>query len=102
MKRIIVMDDADNVATAIDDLQPGETILLTAGGGETRLEVTEPVPFAHKIALVALLAGSAVVKYGEVIGTVTEAIGAGGHVHVHNVTSNRVDARDRLAEPDTV
>ena len=97
MQRVIVMDEADNVATAIDELHPGEGIAWP-GAGDRMVEVTEEIPFGHKIALTALAEGSAVIKYGEVVGTVTEAIASGAHVHVHNVASNRVNARERLDE----
>ncbi len=97
MQRVIVMDEADNVATAIDDLHPGETVDLPEPGNG-HVEVVEPIPFGHKVALAALAAGSPVIKYGENVGTVTVAIASGGHVHVHNVTSNRTGARERLAE----
>ena len=90
------MDEADNVATAIDDLRPGETIALP-GAGDRQVAVTQDIPFGHKIALEALAAGTSVIKYGEVVGTVTEAIASGAHVHVHNVTSNRVNAQERSA-----
>lgn len=91
------MDEADNVATAIDDLHPGETVDVPEPG-VGQVEVTEDIPFGHKIALAALAAGTPVIKYGENVGTVTAAIASGGHVHVHNVTSNRVGARARHAE----
>ncbi len=97
MQRVIVMDEADNVATAIDDLHPGETVALPEPGNG-QVEITEQVPFGHKVALATLSAGSPVIKYGEIVGTVTAAIPSGGHVHVHNVTSNRGNARERLAE----
>jgi altronate dehydratase len=47
------------------------------------------IPSGHKIALCAMASGETVVKYGQPIGTVTKDIGAGEHVHIHNVVSAR-------------
>jgi len=43
------------------------------------------VPRGHKVAVRDLPAGTAVRKYGQVIGVATAPIGAGEHVHTHNL-----------------
>lgn len=78
----LLMHAGDNVATALEDLEPGDTI-----GDE--LTVTSEVPFGHKLALEAIDEGGDVVKYGEVIGAASEAIAAGEWVHTHNCESKR-------------
>jgi altronate dehydratase len=75
----------DNVATALVPLEPGAVV--EAGGRE--VTVREAIPLCHKLALVDLPAGAAVLKYGQPIGRATAPIAAGGHVHVHNMTSER-------------
>jgi altronate hydrolase len=75
----------DNVATALVPLEPG--VVVEMGGLE--VTVREPIPLCHKLALVDLAAGAAVLKYGQPIGRTTTAIRVGDHVHVHNMTSNR-------------
>lgn len=85
MKAIIVISDRDNVATALEALEPGRK--LTAGGAP--LVVRQPIPSGHKIALRPIAPGEAVIKYGSAIGTATVAIAEGEHVHVHNVQSTR-------------
>lgn len=67
----------DNVATLLDF----KSELTTTQDG---LNLTAPIPFGHKVARRAIEKGSAVVKYGVVIGTATQHIPAGAHVHVHN------------------
>ena len=42
----------------------------------------------HKYALVPIKAGENVIKYGSPIGHATEDIGAGAHVHTHNLKTN--------------
>jgi altronate dehydratase small subunit len=85
----LVLHPHDNVATALRDLAPGETIGLQGPSHVLTLKVIEPVALCHKIALQALEPGQSARKYGEVIGTVSQAIGMGCHVHVHNLKSDR-------------
>ncbi|NBF41951.1 MAG: hypothetical protein GVY14_16200 [Spirochaetes bacterium] len=83
---------SDNVATALDALQAGDTVAVSASreasGGESIVAATA-VPKYHKLALRAMAAGEAVVKYGETIGEATVDIAAGAHVHVDNMNSRR-------------
>lgn len=81
----IRMTDADNVATALEDLSTGRELAVDGGP----VELLEDVAFGHKFALEPLSPGDPVVKYGEVIGEATAAIEPGEWVHVHNVESRR-------------
>ena len=85
----LVLHPQDNVATALRDLLAGETIRVQGPSQVLKLQVIQAVPLCHKIALQALEPGQSARKYGEVIGTVSQAIGMGGHVHVHNLKSDR-------------
>ena len=85
MNPAIVISAQDNVATALEPLEPGQTI--DAGGSP--LAVAETIPRGHKVALRAIRAGEVVVKYGSAIGHASADIGAGMHVHTHNVASDR-------------
>lgn len=67
----------DNVATLLDFNV--EDPVTTTG-----LSLTESIPFGHKVALRPIQAGQAVVKYGVAIGTASQDIPTGAHVHVHN------------------
>lgn len=89
MKRAIRIDAKDNVATAVEALAPGESVQVSGAGVPFTLVVSEAIPQGHKLALVALTEGEAVVKYGETIGRATAAIAPGDHVHSHNVTGLR-------------
>lgn len=83
--KAIVLHDADNVATVVNDVEAGETVDTSKG----RLEATETVPFGHKVALVPIARGATVMKYGESIGLARQDISAGEWVHIHNVESQR-------------
>jgi altronate dehydratase small subunit len=81
----IVISARDNVATALEPLDAGQTIRA----GDATITVAEAIPRGHKIALRAIAPGDAVVKYGSAIGTASSGIAAGAHVHTHNVASTR-------------
>ncbi|HEY51084.1 MAG TPA: UxaA family hydrolase [Dehalococcoidia bacterium] len=88
-EKAIVLNEKDNVATALADLEAGSTVELDADGKLLTVKVTERIPFGHKFSLTHIEQGGPVIKYGEVIGRATTAINAGDYVHVHNVVSTR-------------
>ena len=104
MNPVIVISAADNVATALEALEPGRVIQHNG----TAVTVRESIPRGHKLALTAVAAGASIVKYGSSIGIATADIEPGAHVHTHNVSSERgrgdlsaTPLRDgRIAEPD--
>ena len=85
MKAALVISDRDNVATALEALEPGRRLDF----GARSIVVAERIPSGHKVALEHIAAGTPVVKYGNPIGTATAQIEPGKHVHVHNVASTR-------------
>lgn len=89
MIKAIVMKPTDNVATVMEEALPGTKIALTVGSEKKTVTISEKIAFAHKFALENILKGSAIKKYGEVIGIATQDIKAGQHVHVHNIESTR-------------
>ncbi|MFC8733501.1 UxaA family hydrolase [Luteimicrobium sp. NPDC057192] len=78
---VLALHDGDDVGVATRDLSPGDVVEVA---GRT-LTVAGTVPRGHKVALVDVAAGAEVHKYGQAIGVATAAIGAGEHVHVHNL-----------------
>jgi altronate dehydratase len=102
VKPVLVISERDNVATALQALEPGRDLTIARG----HVAVLDPVPSGHKIALCVIHAGEAVIKYGSPIGLATAEIPAGAHVHTHNLASTRgrgdleASPPPRLAEPD--
>jgi hypothetical protein len=92
MKRAIMVDPEDTVATLLSDAEAGEPIyIVTADGKESRaLKACEPISMGHKVALMPLKKGDNVMKYGAVIGQAIRHIREGEHVHVHNMKSLRL------------
>ena len=83
-----VVEPEDNVATALREVEAGETVSVALGDEDRSVEVREDVAFGHKLAIEAISEGDTVSKYGTSIGNATEDIPAGAWVHVHNVESN--------------
>jgi altronate hydrolase len=69
----------DDVLIAVRQLAPGETV------DSGRLAVRDLVPPGHKLAARGIAAGAPVRRYGQIIGFAKADIGAGRHVHVHNL-----------------
>ncbi len=67
----------DGVVIARSTLLPGAPV---APGVTT----VERIPAGHKVAVRALAEGSAIQRYGQIIGFATQPIAPGAHVHVHN------------------
>lgn len=77
----ILLHASDNVAVARVPLPTGQTVVF----GDIRVTLSQPVPAGHKLAIRAIRAGEAVLRYGENIGRAGAAIAPGQHVHTHNV-----------------
>jgi len=89
----------DNVATLLEDTSPGPIALL-GESPQKGITAVEPISRGHKISLVPLAAGAAVVKFGVTIGHATCDVPAGAWVHTHNCAS-RLDARSATLDPHT-
>ena len=90
-RRYVVVDERDNVATAVGPLNQGEA-MATGRGSVTLLT---RIPEGHKFALQEIPQGSYVIKYGEWIGRAKARIREGDHVHVHNVEDIVDEVRKR-------
>ncbi len=88
-RRAMIVHEKDNVATTLSDLVVGDRVTLMGPGKPGVITANQPIPFGHKIALIAIEKDEAIVKYGEIIGRATQRITLGKHVHIHNVESLR-------------
>jgi hypothetical protein len=89
----------DNVATLLEDAEPGPISLLGEASSSV-IDAIEPMSRGHKVALQPLAAGATVVKYGVTIGKATREIPAGAWVHTHNCASP-LDARSATLDQHT-
>jgi (2R)-sulfolactate sulfo-lyase subunit alpha len=83
--------ETDDVAVVIVDISAGTEISALTLDGIARGTVTaiQDIPLGHKVALKDVAEGADLIKYGRAIGTASQNIRVGQHVHTHNVKSKR-------------
>lgn len=98
MKRAIMMDEKDNVATALVGIVAGERVEVVSSAQEVlqQVMVKDAIPLGHKIALANMASGDEVIKYGETIGKASRDISVGDYVHIHNVESIRLPLTEHM------
>jgi altronate dehydratase len=97
-KRAIRINPKDNVATLVETAARGDEVAVVTGRDIQLVAAGEAIPYNFKIALVDILKGEAILKYGEVIGEASADIPRGSMVHVHNLAGRR--GRGDLARKD--
>ncbi len=86
----LVHEEGDHVGVAVQDVEPGpRRIVYLDSDREAEIEVAEPVPLGHKVALADLDAGAEVVEYAVTVGLTRLPVRRGHLVHVHNLRSAR-------------
>jgi len=85
--KAIIIDERDNVATAIEPLDIGDLVHIKIGGKVQVIKIKERIPIGHKLAIYDIENHQPVIKYGETIGLSKGNISKGEHVHIHNVIS---------------
>lgn len=88
-KGALILAEADNVATAIDDIEPGTDVPVRLGKEVRTVKALERIPFGFKMAVADIPKGADVIKYGESIGKASSDIKKGNMVHIHNLEGAR-------------
>jgi altronate hydrolase len=87
---VIRIHPRDNVVIARRQLVSGHRL------DDEGVTVAGLIPPGHKVATAAIAAGEPVRRYDQIIGSATQAIAPGQHVHVHNLAFSRFE---RAHEP---
>jgi altronate dehydratase small subunit len=82
--RLLRLHPSDNVLTVLAPLHPGDRLAVS---GE-EVTISSNVSLGHKLAARPISAGEKVIKYGAPIGSATQPIERGEHVHTHNLKSD--------------
>lgn len=82
--RLLHLSPTDNVFVIGGAIEAGETIVVC--GKQVLLETR--LGLGHKLARNTISAGSKVIKYGASIGSATQDISIGDHVHISNLKSD--------------
>jgi altronate hydrolase len=86
MRKVLVLNLADNIAICLEDMPAGTVI----DQDNLKLIITQKIPRGHKVASRAVTKGDGIIKYGERMGHATKDISVGEHVHTHNVLGDRL------------
>jgi hypothetical protein len=81
---LIELSPKDNVLIIARSLARGESYQI---GGRTFV-LSQSLGLGHKLASREIKAGEKILKYGAPVGSATQAIAQGEHVHLHNMKSD--------------
>lgn len=98
-QRAYQIDRQDNVATALFPLLPG-MVTLVGDARDREVALCDAISAGHKLSVLDIAKGQAVVKYGIPIGLATKDIKKGSWVHLHNIHS-AYDERSSHLDPVT-
>ncbi|EFO6251908.1 UxaA family hydrolase [Campylobacter coli] len=81
MKGYIIVNEKDNVATALRDFKKGEKVV--------NIELLNDIASGHKFALKDIKKDEIIIKYAEAIASASCDISTGEWVHIHNTAGIR-------------
>lgn len=93
--RALVLHPSDDVAVALADLEVGERLDIA----DPPIELIQPIPRGHKLALADIADGQPLHKFGYPIGHAQGAIRRGEWVHSHNLATNLSGTLDYRYQP---
>lgn len=86
MNHSVLLDDKDNVVTAIRDVPKG-TYSFIISGEKKKLYISKNIHPGFKISILDIKKGEIIYKYGSKIGIAKSDIKAGNKVHIENMSS---------------
>lgn len=87
MKRnALLLHAKDNCVVTLADVRTGDVIEYEGGS----VVAASDISLGHKAAICAIPPGGKVLKYGAIIGSATQAIVPGEHVHTQNLVSDYI------------
>lgn len=90
-RRFVLLSNSDNVFVCCEQVAAGDDVCLE----EKIITMVVEINVGHKIARYALAQGDKVIKYGAPIGSTTQKIALGEHVHMHNIKSDYIASHTR-------
>ncbi|MEC4723967.1 UxaA family hydrolase [Shewanella sp. D64] len=93
-KRLVLLNEIDNVLVCCKHLNIGT--LIEVDGEE--ISLSSPIDVGHKLARYSINESEKVMKYGVPIGSATQFILKGEHIHVHNMKSDYISSHSRQSK----
>lgn len=88
---LILLHPNDNILVCVKHINTGDDLYID---GQT---IRSPISIGvgHKVARIDMKAGEKVFRYGAPIGSMTESVAKGHHVHMHNMKSDYIPSHTR-------
>lgn len=90
-KHVIKLSDKDNVLVLTVSLNKDDSFKYNG----IDYKIKKPITLGHKIAAKDIFKGDKIIKFNMSIGSATQDIKAGEHVHLHNMKSDFIDTHTR-------
>src|SRR5205085_9355783 len=87
----------DSVAVARLPIPAGTDLVIEG----MPVRTSDAIPAGHKVALWDIAPGEVVERYGQVIGRAKEPIGAGHHIHTHNLAFEELELEYEFPATET-
>lgn len=89
---VLAHNPKDNVAVVVvEGLKAGTAAfgVITENNSTFSIDVKDDIPIGHKVALKDFAVGDTVIKYGQDVGKIVQAVKKGKHVHTQNMKTKR-------------
>lgn len=90
----ILLHPDDNVLVCVVHIYAGDEIFIDGHA----VRVINDIEVGHKLARYALMPGTKIYRYGAPIGSMTQEVALGGHVHMHNMRSDYIPSHTRTRQ----
>lgn len=92
--QIILLHPDDNILVCVAHIYAGDVIDID---GQT-VNVNHAIEVGHKLARRNLNVGDKIYRYGAPIGSITQSVAIGEHVHMHNMQSDYIPSHTRTRQ----
>lgn len=86
MEKLLLLHPRDNVLIVRKSIVADEEVMING----KLLSFEKRIGLGHKVAAKDIQQGERIIKYGVPIGSATENIPAGAHIHLHNMKSDYI------------
>lgn len=92
--QVILLHPNDNILVCVAHINAGDVIDID---GEP-VNVGQNIEVGHKLARRTLNLGDKIYRYGAPIGSMTQSVAKGEHVHMHNMQSDYIPSHTRTRQ----
>ena len=92
--QVILQHPNDNILVCVAHIYAGDKILID----DESVSVNSEIEVGHKLARSALAVGDKIFRYGAPIGSMTQGVAKGEHVHMHNMQSDYIPSHTRTRQ----